>query len=298
MKIAKIIRSEDYIKFLSLYNKLFQDNVLDLKSFNQLFFCCLKQQETVCYLAFIDNNPVGLIAGTIDVKDKSIYIHFIGVLSNFRQKGVATQLLNKFLLKSFTIYFSGCPQGYLFPGLDEKKYPEGALFFKKKGFSEIRRVYSMKLDLASFDILDYSNFIGNRDYNIVSFEDSYFPDLMSICFVCNHPEWKEVLIKAYYSEKIRKFVKLAIKDGQVLGFACFGVVGNDIKRFGPIAVSPEFRKKKIGLNLTLSVLKNQKELGCRESYFLWVEKDSVALSMYKKIGFDIFSDMSVREFMV
>lgn len=293
MKIIKISTSEEYIKFFNLFNKLFKEFFLDIKSFNELFYSNFNIQETNCYMAIDNNEPIGIISGSINKLKKDIYVHFIGVVPNYRRSGIGSALLNKFVLEDYSTYFSGCPNGYLVPGLDTEIYKGAKPFFDKNRFDQVDIAISMQRRLDLFNKAEYYDFEAGKSYSIVTFNDYYFPSVMELLEDSEHVEWQDVFNKAYLSHSRRNLGCLAICDNKVIGFAGFGVIGNDISRFGPIYVSKDYRKRKIGLNLTVSVLEEQKKLGCKKSYFLWGENNSVAVKMYMKLGFEPFSNMSI-----
>jgi len=62
---------------------------------NQRFF---SDNKNICFIAYIDENPVGYIYGYIltDIKKRppKIFLYSIDVLSAYQRKGVATKLIN------------------------------------------------------------------------------------------------------------------------------------------------------------------------------------------------------------
>lgn len=295
MKIIKVTSFDNYQKFYSLFKIMFTEFKYNLKNINQMLNTNINNYETVNYMAIENNTVVGIISATVLEEQNSVYINFIGVIESYRRQKVGTSLLNKILYNSYSIYFSGCPNGYLIPGLDETKYPIGLKFFKSNGFIEIDRAISMKIDLRTFK---YYNFINNEKYSyeIKEFNDYYYLDVLELLSLSDHKEWKDVFIKAYIDNSKKHLGYVATYDNKVIGFAGFNIVSSDKERFGPIYVSDNFRGQKIGKNLTLSVLEKQKELGCKKSYFLWGENNSIALKMYEKIGFIMYSNMSVLKY--
>lgn len=292
MEIIKVTSHDEYFKFYNLFKSVFVENIYDLKDLNQILNTNIKNYETINYMAIEKNTVVGIISATVFKEQKRIYINLIGVLEEYRRRQVATSLLNQVFYKSYSIYFSGCPNGYLVPGLDEIKYPVGVKFFKSKGFIEIDRAISMEINLTTFN---FSNYLNNKKYSyeIKEFNDYYYLDVLELLSCSDHKEWKDVFIKAYIDNKKENLGYVATINNKVIGFAGFNIVSRDKSRFGPIYVSDQYRGKQIGKNLTLMVLEKQKELGCKKSYFLWGENNSIALKMYEKIGFLMYSNMSV-----
>jgi ribosomal protein S18 acetylase RimI-like enzyme len=89
-----------------LVKKASQHNQKDLKilveslektetEINQHFF---SDNKNICFIAYIDGNPVGYIYGYIltDIKKRpvKIFLYSIDVLSAYQRKGVATKLIN------------------------------------------------------------------------------------------------------------------------------------------------------------------------------------------------------------
>lgn len=70
---------------------------------------------------------------------------------------------------------------------------------------------------------------------------------------------------------------IAVKDGEVIGFACYEATGRDY--FGPIGVAPERREGGVGTGLLLSCLHSMWELGYAYAIIGWADE---AAAFYEK----------------
>ncbi len=60
---------------------------------------------------------------------------------------------------------------------------------------------------------------------------------------------------------------IAVKEKQVIGFACFEATGRDF--FGPIGVAPAFRRMRVGDTLTRLCLNSMREMGYAYAIIGW-----------------------------
>ena len=70
---------------------------------------------------------------------------------------------------------------------------------------------------------------------------------------------------------------VAVKDQQVIGFACFEATGKDY--FGPIGVDPDCREGGVGTGLLLSCLHSMWEMGYAYAIIGWADE---AAAFYEK----------------
>jgi GNAT superfamily N-acetyltransferase len=280
--------------FATIFYTLFPEYGMDMYHLNKWLFCFPPGFVTTCYIAEKNGEVVGIAAGTENQRERKLYLQCITVLPSCRRQGIASHLLGFFRDRGVPLFFSGCPTSYLVPGIDRQRYPSGYAFLIHHGFQAVGKAVSMKRTLQGVALLPLEEY-GDQNLKITDFSDEFLLEILSICSSCSHGEWRGLLIGGYCNRKGASHGFVARIEGKVVGFAFCGLASDDISRFGPIGVLPEFRKRKIGISLVNAILSYQRECGCLESYFLWGEPDTGALDMYGKIGFKSYSEMEILQ---
>jgi ribosomal protein S18 acetylase RimI-like enzyme len=289
---------KDISELYGLWDDLFPHNPISMRELNELLFCHNPWNLSWYKITLNEDHIIGAACGVIDRNSQVGYIQFIGVAEPFRRQGIGSSLLENLLetfRKAGTIkaVFSGFPLNYLVPGLDGELYPSGAVFFRKKQFIPLSHPVAMCLSLVNYS--PYS-VITAPEYLLIPFADNYLAQILSLCGRSLHPEWVNTMQTAYLKGADSSNGKICLdREGNLVGFAFFGILGNDPKRFGPIGVAPEHRGNSIGMALLHECLKAQKDAGYETSYFLWGEENTIALKMYKKSGFKVMSAMTILQ---
>ena len=296
MIIYRLMTPQDFRKVFELCKDSFPDNPISMGCLNYLLFCNDTLDFSLYWLACKGETIVGAACAAMDYNGDTGYIQFVAVKRDFRRQGIATSLVEK-LLCEFSgrgvaeVIFSGYSRNYLTPGLDAKKYPLGLALFNKFDFSPLSRPVSMEIILESYQAPQLNI---SKDFRIVPFEDEHFASVLCLSKEHLQPEWMETIQKGYLKGNYSCKGFVCLDQGEnVIGFAFYGMVGDDARRFGPIGINPNYRGKSLGAVLLHACLGAQKEAGHDKSYFLWGDEGSAAVEMYKKNGFTVFSSMIV-----
>jgi ribosomal protein S18 acetylase RimI-like enzyme len=288
--------SKDVQKIYKLWMELFPHNPISIGNFNYLLLCNDELDFSFYWLAYEDETIVGVICGALDQESHIAYVHFIGVKKNYRRLGIASSLMENSLREfekrgAKEVIFSGYPKNYVTPGLDVEKYPEGYSFFEKLGFYPCSRPVSMHICLDTYQPPEINL---HEDFSIVPFADEHLAPVLWLCKEHLQPEWVQTVRTGYIrgGYSCNGFVCLDQK-ANVIGFSFYGMVGDDIKRFGPIGINPNYRGYSLGKALLHACLTAQKDAGYEKCYFLWGDEDSIAKTMYENNGFSVFSTMVV-----
>ncbi|QQO07936.1 GNAT family N-acetyltransferase [Breznakiella homolactica] len=281
-----------------LWGGLFPAHPLSFGEFNDLLFCAGPIDFSLYRVACTEQKIAGVACGAADRESETGFIQFIGVAEGCRRHGIGRNLMD-YLAGEFRkqnirkVVFSGYPRNYLVPGLDAQQYPIGLPFFESLGFTVQSRPVSMRIPLDRYS--PPPNPMPG-DFTLEPFADEHLAGVLWLCREYLHPEWVETVQKGYIKGAHSCTGVVCLGPGrEVAGFAFYGMVGDDPNRFGPIGVDPRHRGKSIGAALLHGCLRSQKEAGCPESYFLWGDEGSVAVNMYTKNGFSVFSSMAILE---
>lgn len=202
------------------------------------------------------------------------YIKGFYVLENFRKQGIGTQLLDEVTkyLKSkgkssiWVVVYTG---RYFFPGVD-LRYEDGVNFFENKGFRTDQIIDDVDLHLENLEVSDYQKNAQQRMAEFGAHVEDYDPLMLDRMreFVekVNMPAWFPEGWEDGFKDKGNKVV--AIKDGQIIGWASFGPRPGTAY-FGPIAVLVEMRGNGIGSCLLLESILRIKDAGGERVIASW-----------------------------
>jgi mycothiol synthase len=305
--LYRSLQPGDEISVVECWNQLFPKDKIDLEFFFEVVLCNFHFVPEQFILAFDQAEIVGMIHGTSDRESSIGYVHFFGVSEAHRRRGIGTRLLKtieeRFARDSCSkMRIADYPYSYILPGIDVEEYHTGIAFLLDHGFRTVHAPVSMELNMDPYRYPDsvYAKRIklNQAGYDVVACTDEHLPHLLALCKNHLQRDWQFTIQRAYLQKRLpgRGFLCFhnAGTDARILvGFSFFGIVTDNIGRFGPIGVNPEYRGMAIGEVLMHQCLQAQKELGAPASYFLWSYEDSPAGRMYKKTGFTVTRRMSV-----
>jgi len=82
-------------------------------------------------------------------------------------------------------------------------------------------------------------------------------------------------------------VRIAAKDGNVIGACVFGDPNSDAERFGPFGVDRAYRGRGIGTILLDDCLNEMKKRGLKRAWMQWTPIEGAANAVYSRAGFQI-----------
>jgi GNAT superfamily N-acetyltransferase len=228
------------------------------------------------------------------------------VLPKVQRTGVSTALLEQALryLTSMGVKRIGC----------SVKYPESS--------PEVVETHLRLYEMAGFDrerpdSIDMVKSLENiesssklRGVQVETGENFTFEDLASITVksFTSTPEEREIhgfdktvtehiqatallqrMAEGYYGDSPDDFRKIAVVDGVPAGFLGGFVSASKYKPLtgilGPMAVLPDYRRKRIGLHLINELLRTMKEYGCEYAVVGTPAANYGAIELYKVAGF-------------
>lgn len=178
---------------------------------------------------------------------------------------------------------------YFYQGVSKEHCEKYISLFESKGY---RSIPSLARELYLSEFCEDANIEQKRenlakegiytgpiqDKYILSLIDSQEPfNNISMAF-----EFKSRLAELDY-ERIR----IAAKDGKVIGACVFGDPYGSKERFGPFCVDASYQGKGIGkvlLNDCLSAMKNR---GLTKAWMQWTPLQGAADTLYKRVGFKV-----------
>ena len=173
-------------------------------------------------------------------------------------------------------------------------------FLSKSGFIQVRCYLELELDVSGFDKLS----IKQDDYDFGFFGPGQEAQLAIIQNRCFKGSWgfcpnTEEEIKYYLelTDDTLKDVIISRTEDRIIGYCWTKRIsfnernGENIKgRIHMLGVDPDFRGKKIGMQLLTRGIHVLKEKGVKSVELTVDKKNAAACSLYKSLGFEIVNE--------
>ena len=186
---------------------------------------------------------------------------------------ISTGYYPLYLYQGMTLEYDGA---YL-PLFDQRGYSRALSLARELTLSE----YTTPTDLESRRARLKENGIYTG-----AMEDKYIASLMDSREEFNSPsgayEFKLRLLELDYGR-----IRIAAKDGHVIGVCVFGDPYDSPCRFGPFVVSPAYQGQGIGSVMLHDCLTEMKARGLERAWMQWTPRSGAAFAMYGKLGFRI-----------
>jgi mycothiol synthase len=302
LKIRNFIKGKDEEVWLKVWNAAFKD--YEGEDFRPQIMKDMEIREKSpnfdpqgIFIAEIDAKPVGIIEAFVDKKreEKKGFIHNLGVLSEFRRKGIGRELVNKAF------------QSLKERGMEtaEAEWVRGdkpaCKLFESMGFSLIRVNSDMriKLDKIPSNIGEYEGLeIRRMEKN--SDNIKLFNWILNETFKEHFDHRPETVEETRYWVMESPWCDIAeyyfgYIDNEPVGFVGIGIDSKFVKYQGikrgwinVIGVLKLLRRKGVGTALILHGLKDLKPRGMTEAD-LGVDdtNPTKAIELYKKVGFKV-----------
>ncbi len=223
-----------------------------------------------------ENRLIAFLFGVLrEFREERIgYIKCFAVDSSVHRQSVGRQLFmeaeQRFkALKAERIRIGEAPVNYLQPGVDTR-YTQALSFLKAMNFKPFGSSVMMQCELKSVEAPGEQEEQALQDQNITirragyedmqdvfEFMDSYFP------------RWQTQVTLAYNSLPVS--LHLARHQEAIIGFAAHNTNNFGNGWFGPVAVLPEFQKRKIGTVLLKHCLQDMKDWALEQAIIPWAE---------------------------
>ncbi len=275
MKLAKIVKMEE--KHLPEVALLCQRNLpfdrLPLSALAQQIYCDKEHDPELALVAMEGGKIVGFCLGVLRRATSTGWVKVIVVDQPLRHQGMGTQLLSRLekLLGergAREIGVGGSAPRYIWPGVD-LRYTEALIFFERRGYKRQGFITSMVVDLSrgEFDPSEREGELRREGIEIRRARPEEEGKLRQFIHQHFSPHWAEET--AVGLRNIPPSVFVALKEGEIIGFAAYDVNNLGTGFFGPTGVHPDFRRKGIGGALLLHCLRDIKAQGLKEATISW-----------------------------
>ena len=182
------------------------------------------------------------------------------------------------------VLVSGYSPNYVYPGQNalEREYLS---LYSKLGYKELKRNYSIKIDLEDFkDSEEIEELIFKRDgegFHLCHLST----ELVLSLFKSLAPGWRHRHRRLLNECDDYDRFCLIVKDGEVIGSAVFGDPYSYMERFGPYGVNEKYRGLGLGKMLLYYTLKTMKKRGLKFAKAESTPASGAAAAVYEKLGF-------------
>lgn len=176
---------------------------------------------------------------------------------------------------------------YYAQGFEENRQPGYCALFESLGYRG-GRSFSLSLDMADYRenprVPGYRRALADDGFYVGPLTPAYLPSLLDPGADFSSPSWSREF--AYrVAELDFDCVRIAAKDGRVIGAAACDDRLSRPGRFGPFGVSPALRGRGIGSVLLADALAEMKRRGVKTSWMQWVGDGGAAYRLYTGVGY-------------
>lgn len=186
-----------------------------------------------------------------------------------------------------TVHYSGYTPNYFLPGLDETRYRQAAGLLRSQGFVVDEYAHAMDQDLTDYEIPDrVRSRVAELESGGWRFGSPHGDDVVELVDVAGRFSWDWAQgLRESAIARPESVVMARSPQGGLIGWAAVATWDGDVEHFGPFGVLPSSRGTGLGECLLHLTLERVRALGGHNAWFLWVEQDTPAYSLYRKAGF-------------
>ena|GEM_PF-476815 len=249
------------------------------------------------------NQIIGFIYGVTDIDSRAVvaetptvkksWIPLFAVHRADRRRGVGSALFNSIeaglaARDCREIWISNYTPHYWTPGVDVDAYADAIPFLQHRRYTVVSRPLSMSVSLGSdWRVPAWANdkieSLAGKSVELVTFSPDWTDSLLRFLAGEFPGDWErhltETMNAIFANYRDRSDVMLAIRDGQILGFA-----QRDAERFGPFGIARAHRGEGIGAALLYRMLLEMQRRGAGRAWFMWTG-DEPARRVYAPAGF-------------
>jgi predicted N-acetyltransferase YhbS len=231
-------------------------------------------RRTVGFVALDGDAVAGAVLGSLSDRQPTVgHIDLVAVRPDRRRRGIGRALLTRAeealgALGAVEMVLAGNPPRYAWPGIDVR-YTPAICTALALGYQHDRTAWNMTVDLSSPALGDTAEAEQRLAAHGVTVRRATAADLPALV------EFAETRFGGAWSGEVSLSIgqedagcHLAVRDGEVLGFAAYGSVRPTW--FGPMGTAPSARGLGIGGVLLRRCLRDQRAAGHRRAQIGWV----------------------------
>lgn len=284
--IIRSYRVDDFDAVISLWNRVLVRDQINAYRFQLKVLADPNFDPEGLAIAEQDGQVIGFCLGIlrkeplerIGMQEKLAWITAMAVRPDFQREGTGTALLqhveNYFHEKNREwVYVATYVPNYFFPGVDVEAYAAGLNFFLKHGYVTASEVFGMGREILDLEtplqIKEQILQLRTDGIELMTLEPKYTYSLLNFLREEFPGDWALVIVDKIKLGGHDDEVVIAVKDGEVLGYAQF-----EGEHFGPFGVSSKLRSKGVGAILFYRVIELMKSKGYHNVWLAWTGGDA------------------------
>lgn len=193
------------------------------------------------------------------------------------------------LSKGKSIISTGYAPVYFTQGFEESLCPEYVRLFKTRGYRG-ERSCARDICLAEYvpvpKIEEKRSALEADGFYIGALKDEYVLSLLDMNELFNNAGWS-VEFKSRFMDLDYERIRIAAKDGHIVGCCVFGDAESSAERFGPFGVNPDLQGRGIGTVLLNDCLSEMKKRSLHCAWMQWTPESGAAAAVYERAGFKV-----------
>lgn len=231
------------------------------------------QDEYHTLIAEVDGQPRGLLQHVIRANAQSAWLGLFAVVDEYRRRGVATRLFQEALAawrarEMRVVSVLTIPTNYLVPGVDPR-YTAAVCFLESLGFTRTKEVVNMRVWLdREFETAEQEAALRQRG---IAFRRADAADHQGLERFFGRIFGDGWLAEVCVAMRRRPpAVHLALRDGEIVGFAAHSTMNAEQGNFGPMGVVEDVRRLGLGRVLLFRALADLRAAGFNSAVIPWV----------------------------
>ena len=292
--IIRNLTDTDIADVISLWNSALPHEAIDKKAFLKKLLLDPNFSPNGFFIAEENNKMLGFVNCPY-FKNPSIETGFISILAikdRSRVLEIGNILLDKaeeyIRSKGKKRISTGYTPLYFTQGVEKDLCPEYAELYRSRGYSE-KESFKRVCDLSGYVYPEKCHAkkeaLAKEGIYVGEMKDEYLLSLTHPHPSFAKPGWsfefKNRLAELDYAR-----VRIAAKDGKIIGCCVFGDPNGSPERFGPFGVDEDMRGKGLGTLLLNDCFFEMKKRGLQSAWAQWTPGEGPASILYDHYGFE------------
>ena len=289
--LIRNIKNTDVRRIVELWNEALPHEAIDKKQFIRKMILDPNFSEKGFFIAEDSDEILGFINCPSPKNSDIGYISILAVCCKTEVHTIGNLLLDaaeEYLIKNGKKKIStGYAPTYFTQGVDKNACPEYVELYLSRGYTG-RESFKRFCDLSQYSypskIKERKKALSEEGIYIGELSDDYVLSLIGAKNSFAGPNWTASFKKCLYDMDYSR-IRIAAKDGEIIGCCVFGEPDGSPERFGPFGVNPDMRGRGIGTVLLNDCFAEMKKRGLQCAWSQWTPGSGAAHEVYERYGF-------------